>query len=61
LRIAEDRGVEEHGRLKTYLRGAGYYQNLFQYFKEAHSKCNSGPSVGARMSRRKRAEASCAM
>jgi hypothetical protein len=42
LRIAEDRGVEEYGRLKTYLSGADYYQNLFQYFKEADSKYNSG-------------------
>ena len=42
LRIAEDRGVEEYGRLKTFLHGDGYYQNLFQYFKEADSKYNSG-------------------
>jgi type I restriction-modification system DNA methylase subunit len=50
LRIAEDRGVEEYGRLKSNLtpgpspRGEGnsYYQNLFQYFKEADSKYNSG-------------------
>jgi hypothetical protein len=42
LRIAEDRGVEEYGRLKTYLTGAEYYQNLFQYFKESDSKYNSG-------------------
>jgi type I restriction-modification system DNA methylase subunit len=42
LRIAEDRGVEEYGRLKSYLSGAEYYQNLFQYFKEADSKYNSG-------------------
>jgi type I restriction-modification system DNA methylase subunit len=42
LRIAEDRGVEEYGRLKTYLSGADYYQNPFQYFKEADSKYNSG-------------------
>jgi hypothetical protein len=42
LRIAEDRGVEEYGRLKSYLDGAEYYQNLFQYFKEADSKYNSG-------------------
>ncbi|MGN6196842.1 MAG: Eco57I restriction-modification methylase domain-containing protein [Ginsengibacter sp.] len=42
LRIAEDRGVEEYGRLKTFLHGDAYYQNLFQYFKEADSKYNSG-------------------
>ena len=42
LRIAEDRGVEEYGRLKSFLHGDEYYQNLFQYFKEADSKYNSG-------------------
>jgi len=42
LRIAEDRGVEEYGRLKTFLHGDAYYQNLFQYFKEADGKYNSG-------------------
>ncbi|MBC7390466.1 MAG: N-6 DNA methylase [Opitutaceae bacterium] len=49
LRIAEDRGVEEYGRLKTFFtppkgespEGA-CYQNLFTYFKEADSKYNSG-------------------
>lgn len=42
LRIAEDRGVEEYGRLKNLLKGEDYYQNLFIYFKEADSKYNSG-------------------
>lgn len=42
LRIAEDRGVEEYGRLKAAITGAEYYKNLFQYFKEADSKYNSG-------------------
>ncbi len=51
LRIAEDRGVEEYGRLKALLSsppagGGGqegaFYQNLFTYFKEADSKYNSG-------------------
>ncbi len=42
LRIAEDRGVEEYGRLKNSLKGEGYYQNLFSYFKEADSRYNSG-------------------
>ncbi|MEO7048154.1 MAG: hypothetical protein ABI091_22845, partial [Ferruginibacter sp.] len=37
LRIAEDRGVEEYGRLKTSLSGDDYYQNFFKYFKEADS------------------------
>ena len=30
LRIAEDRGVEEYGRLKASLTGDVYYQNLFK-------------------------------
>jgi type I restriction-modification system DNA methylase subunit len=46
LRIAEDRGVEEYGKLKTVVSsptaGAVYYQNLFSHFKEADSKYNSG-------------------
>ncbi len=42
LRIAEDRGVEEYGRLKNLLKGDDYYNNLFTYFKEADSKYNSG-------------------
>ncbi|MEO6135703.1 MAG: N-6 DNA methylase [Ginsengibacter sp.] len=42
LRIAEDRGVEEYGRLTKSLTGDVYYQNLFKYFKEADSKYNSG-------------------
>ena len=42
LRIAEDRGVEDYGRLKNSLKGEGFYQNLFAYFKEADSKYNSG-------------------
>ena len=42
LRIAEDRGVEEYGRLQMALKGDEYYKNLFTYFKEADSKYNSG-------------------
>lgn len=42
LRIAEDRGVEEYGRLQKLLKGDNFYQNLFAYFKEADSKYNSG-------------------
>ena len=42
LRIAEDRAVEEYGRLQKLLTGEDYYQNLFTYFKEADSKYNSG-------------------
>ena len=42
LRIAEDRGVEEYGRLQNLLKGENFYANLFTYFKEADSKYNSG-------------------
>lgn len=42
LRIAEDRNVEEYGRLQSLLKSDNYYQNLFEYFKEADSKYNSG-------------------
>lgn len=42
LRIAEDRGVEEYGRLKTTLKGENFYNNLFHLFKEADEKYNSG-------------------
>jgi hypothetical protein len=42
LRIAEDRGVEEYGRLKATLKGENFYDNLFSLFKEADSKYNSG-------------------
>ena len=49
LRIAEDRGVEEYGRLQKLIsspdgggREGAFYENLFAYFKEADSKYNSG-------------------
>lgn len=42
LRIAEDRGVEDYGRLQKLLHGNNYYQNLFAAFLEADSKYNSG-------------------
>ncbi len=43
LRIAEDRGVEEYGRLKEALKGKGArYQKLFDYFHHADKKYNSG-------------------
>jgi hypothetical protein len=42
LRIAEDRGVEEYGHLQRLLKGDNYYKNLFEYYKEADSKYNSG-------------------
>ena len=48
LRIAEDRGVEEYGKLKTIFSSTkgsaegAFYNNLFSFFKEADDKYNSG-------------------
>ena len=46
LRIAEDRGVEGYGELKDTLTKSkeegAFYKGLFQLFKEADSKYNSG-------------------
>jgi len=43
LRIAEDRGVETYGQLKTSVNAKGdSYQNLFFNFKKADEKYNSG-------------------
>lgn len=43
LRIAEDRGVEPYGQLKTSVNAKGdSYQNLFFNFKKADEKYNSG-------------------
>lgn len=42
LRIAEDRGVEKFGRLKTLTKGKGVYERLYKYFEEADSRYNSG-------------------
>ncbi|MBN1651979.1 MAG: N-6 DNA methylase [Bacteroidales bacterium] len=42
LRIAEDRGVEPYGNLKTALKQGDYYKNLFLIFKDADAKYNSG-------------------
>ncbi len=49
LRIAEDRGVEEYGELKSIFTSpktggqeGTYYQQLYGLFKEADSKYNSG-------------------
>jgi len=42
LRIAEDRGVEHHGNLKTALKQGDLYQNLFHLFENADDKYNSG-------------------
>ena len=42
LRIAEDRSVEPYGRLRESIKTGNYYQNLFDSFKEADDKYNSG-------------------
>lgn len=42
LRIAEDRSVEPYGKLKESIRGENYYQNLFEIFRIADDKYNSG-------------------
>jgi len=43
LRIAEDRGVEPYGQLKSAVNAKGdSYQNLFFNFKKADEKYNSG-------------------
>ncbi len=42
FRIAEDRGVEEYGRLRTLGGGADVYRNLCRLYDEADAKYNSG-------------------
>jgi len=42
LRIAEDRSVEPYGNLKHSLGQGEYYQNLFEQFRKADEKYNSG-------------------
>ena len=42
LKICEDREVEKEGNLKSCLKKGNYYQNLFEYFKTADQKYNSG-------------------
>lgn len=42
LRIAEDRGVEPYGNLKSVLTKGNHYQKLFDVFKQADEKYNSG-------------------
>jgi|AMWB02.1.fsa_nt_gi hypothetical protein len=42
LRIAEDRSVEPYGNLKHALSHGDYYQNLFEQFRKADEKYNSG-------------------
>jgi hypothetical protein len=42
LRMAEDRGVEEYGRLRKATQGEGVYDQLLMLFKEADDRYNSG-------------------
>jgi len=42
LRIAEDRGVEPYGNLKHSIGHGESYQNLFEQFRKADEKYNSG-------------------
>ena len=42
LRIAEDRDIEEYGKLNGVLVGDDYYQNLYNIFDDADRKYNSG-------------------
>ena len=42
LRIAEDRGIEPYGNMQKALHDTNYYINLFDSFKTADDKYNSG-------------------
>jgi type I restriction-modification system DNA methylase subunit len=42
LRIAEDRSIEPYGNLKDCIKQGDSYKNLFQVFKKADQKYNSG-------------------
>ncbi len=42
LRICEDRGIEDYGRLQTMLNGANIYSRLLAHFYDADDKYNSG-------------------
>jgi type I restriction-modification system DNA methylase subunit len=42
LRIAEDRSIEPYGNLKTSVSQGNYYQNIFDLFRRADQKYNSG-------------------
>jgi len=42
LRICEDRGIEDYGRLLTLLNGTQVYKRLFQFFRQADERYNSG-------------------
>lgn len=42
LRICEDRGVEEYGKLKSLIDGPGVYRRLVERFHRADERYNSG-------------------
>ncbi|MEW6108884.1 MAG: N-6 DNA methylase [Nitrospirota bacterium] len=42
LRICEDRGIEQYGRLITLMNGANVYRRLLEFFRHADEKYNSG-------------------
>lgn len=42
LRICEDRGIENYGRLQTLLNGTNVYGRLLELFYQADAKYNSG-------------------
>jgi len=42
LRIGEDRGIEEYGRLMTLLNGTNVYRRLMEYYHRADERYNSG-------------------
>ena len=42
LRMCEDRGIEPYGRLLALRDGAGVYQRLFELFRQADDRYNSG-------------------
>ncbi len=42
LRICEDRGIEEYGRLQSLQNGSSVYPRLVQLFHQADSRYNSG-------------------
>lgn len=42
LRICEDRGIEEYGRLLSLLNGANIYPRLCEFFHRADERYNSG-------------------
>jgi len=42
LRLCEDRGIEQYGRLQQHLNGADVYARLMKLFRDADDRYNSG-------------------